>query len=335
MRKTALVVYNSSPKNALLPDMWLGEVINTLCTKGGYKVDVLATTPTMHYREITAEDLEQVDLVVAAGGDGTIRLALGACAHLKSKIPVGILPLGTGNQLARNLSIYQENILGDPLGEALKVVLEGEPQEIDLGIMNGEYFAVAAGAGPFSDAIIAPEAQEKAVWKMLAYASSMVQTFALPPVIFKVTADDETFRVAASGLFVTNIADLGVGTLSESAELDDGLLDLCILNPSEFGDYIGLGFRFAGGFVGGKAPYYIRKVKTLTVDVHAARSRLSQFQKIGRRIRHLFAAGDARGLNLKDCVTAMIDGDAYGTTPMHITVEPRAVRVMAPRRQTS
>ncbi len=335
MRKTALVIYKPVPNQAVSPEMWLGDVVHKLATEGGYQVKVFATGPDMSFKDITAEDFAGCDLVIAAGGDGTIRLVLGALAHWKCAIPVGLLPLGTGNQLARNLSIYEEHLLSDPLEQALNVILHGEPRAIDLGIMNGEYFAVAAGAGPFSDAVIHPDSQEKAAWKMLAYASAMVQSFALPPVVFTVVADNETFRVAASGIFVTNIADLGVGTLSESAELDDGLLDLCILDPREFTDYMELGFRFAGGFVGGKAPYYIRKVKELMLDVQPVRSRMSQFQKFGHKMRAAFRGVQPEPVPIQQTITAMIDGDPCGHTPMNITVAPRAVQVLAPKPRIS
>jgi len=335
MRKTALVVYKPISNQSVSPDMWLGDVVHKLVTEGGYQVKVFATKADMKHEDITEEDFAGCDLVIAAGGDGTIRLVLGSLAHWKCSIPVGLLPLGTGNQLARNLSIYEEHLLFDPLEQALNVILYGEPRAIDLGIMNDEYFAVAAGAGPFSDAIIQTDSQEKAAWKMLAYASAMVQTFAMPPVVFSVVADNETFRVAASGVFVTNIADLGVGTLSESAELDDGLLDLCILDPREFSDYMELGFRFAGGFVGGKAPYYIRKVKELVLDVQPVRSRMSRFQKFGHKMRAAFRGQQPEPVPINQTISAMIDGDLCGHTPMNITVAPKAVQVLVPKQRTS
>lgn len=330
MRKTALIVYNPASASVAHPDMWLGEVIHTICDRGGYQAKVLATTVAMGQIDITPDDFSDCDLVIAAGGDGTVRLVLAALAHYKSMVPVGILPLGTGNQLARNLMIYEENLFADSLHQALNVVLEGKPRLIDLGVMNGEYFAVAAGVGPFSDAIIHPDANEKATWRMLAYASSMMQTFIVPPVVFSVNADGEEFRVRASGIFISNIADLGVGTLSETAEIDDGLLDLCVLDPHEFSDYVELGFRFAGGFAGGKAPYYIRKVQNLKIDLHKGPRRLSGWQKFGHRIRTYFRGDEPALPAVVPSVMAMIDGDECGTTPIEISVASKVVRVIAP-----
>jgi diacylglycerol kinase family enzyme len=335
MRKTALIVYNPSSASVASPDLWLGEVVHTICERGGFQAKILATTAAMGQIDITPEDFADCDIVIAAGGDGTVRLVLASLAHYKSDVPVGILPLGTGNQLARNLMIYEENLFSDSLQQALNVVLEGKPRAIDLGVMNGEYFAVAAGVGPFSDAIIHPDANEKATWRMLAYASSMVQTFIVSPVIFKINADGEDFRVRASGVFITNIADLGVGTLSETAEIDDGWLDLCVLDPHEFSDYVELGFRFAGGFARGKAPYYIRKVRQLTLDIDRGPRRLSGWQKFGQRIRTYFAGDQPQLPAVIPKVPAMIDGDACGFTPIEISVASKVVRVIAPPKLSS
>ena len=330
MPKHALIVYNPAAGNAIDPSLWLGILTHRLCTEGKYIVSTIATEESTAPTELLQAISEPFDLLVAAGGDGTVRIALSAVAEKKLDIPVALVPLGTGNQLARNLSIFEENILSDPLESAIKVMLTGKPRRIDLGVMNGQHFCVAAGVGSMSDAIVAPDGKDKANWKMLAYASSMIQAFALPPAVFRLSIEAEQFEVSASGIFITNVSDLGAGTLSESAQLNDGLLDLCILNPSEFQDYLQLGFHFAGGFIGGKAPYYIRKVKTLMIEVLPTPSRLSTLQRVGHKIRSIFQSGKILPRKIPRELMAMIDGDSYGTTPMHISIEPKAVNVLVP-----
>src|SRR5277367_4797358 len=102
MVKQALIIYNPSSVTQVGPDAWLGEIVHRICFEGGYKINAN-------------------DLIVAAGGDGTIRLVLGTLAHLKSTLPVAIMPLGTGNQLARNLSIYEDHLLVDSIDKALDI----------------------------------------------------------------------------------------------------------------------------------------------------------------------------------------------------------------------
>jgi len=323
--KHGLLIFNPVAGTAGSADMWLGRIVQRLTLESNY---IVTCRSTRKEPERLLDSLpSKPDLVIAAGGDGTVRQVLEEIAVSLPGTPVGIVPLGTGNQLARNLGIFEENILGDPLERAIDTILRGRPERIDLGKMNGRFFSIAAGAGPMSDAVIMPGHEDKASWKMLAYASSMIQTFALPPVVFNVSTGGNSFTVSASGIFVMNVGDLGMGKLSDTAQLNDGLLDLCILDPSEFQHYLELGFGFAGGFVGGKAPYYIRKVKEVEIAVSQSQGRLSEFQKLGGKMRAFFT-GKVPKRHLSRDVTAMIDGDAFGTTPMRIEVVPSAVSII-------
>ncbi len=330
MAKGAYLIYNPLSGSASSPELWLGQVVHSLCAVG-YEVATIALTGAVHSDAIVERLKQGCDLLVAAGGDGTIRLALEASARSMLHVPVGIIPAGTGNQLARNLGIYEDNILADPLDKAIQTLIDGKVFEMDLGVMNGNYFAVAAGAGPMSDAILSPEQNDKINWRMFAYASSLVQTLAQPPTLFEITADGESFSVAASGIFVTNISELGMGALSETALLDDGILDLCVLAPQEFQDYLDVGFRFVGGIGGEQAAYYVKKVTSVDIKVLPVSRHASLVGKTWRRIKNLFGVNERPALVVHKEATAMIDGDACGTTPMHIEVAPRIVSVLVPR----
>lgn len=325
-----LVIYNPSAKAAADPDNWLGVIIHRLCEESDCIVTIRATRPDLDGATLLGGLDIPLNMVIAAGGDGTVRQVVTAVADTCPAVPIGIIPVGTGNHFARNLRIYEDNLLSDPLEHAMKIIQGGVVAKFDLGRMNGHYFTVAAGAGPMSDAVILPGREDKSNWKMLAYASSMIQTFALPPVVFRINADGDTFRVAASGVFVTNISDLGLGKLAESAEVDDGFLDLCILNPTKFTDYIEMGFRFGGGFVGGEAPFYSRRVKSVNIEVVPVRSPMSNFQQVGHKLRSWLRGATEEAPPVQKEVIAMIDGDACGSTPMRIDVLPQAIGILVP-----
>ncbi len=329
--REALVIYNPSSGTQVDIDHCVGAVVHNLCVHGDYQVTVRNTVKNFGHKDVTQLiSAGSYDLVAAAGGDGTIRLVLGAASEACPNTPVALIPLGTGNQLARNLKLYEDTLLSDPLLESIKVMLYGIETRIDLGVMNGEYFCVAAGAGPLSDAVIGPSKQDKANLKMLAYVGSIIQRIAAPPVNFRVQTGDDDFQVSASGIFVTNVSELGVGTLSGTAELNDGLLDLCIITPAEFGDYLELGFHFSGGLLGGDAPYYIRKVKSVKVNVVPIESQLSDFQAMAHKVRTAFRGESDDPPTYKEVIAA-VDGDSSGTTPMNIEVRPSAVNVLTPR----
>jgi len=311
-------------------ELYVGAVVHNLCSKGGYQVTILRTVPGLCHSDLT-EVLRQrpYELVAAAGGDGTIRLVLGAVSEVLPQTPVALIPLGTGNQLARNLKVYEDSLLLDPLAESILTMLTGTPTRIDLGVMNGNYFCVAAGCGPLSDAVSGPTREDKQSLNMLAYVGSIINNLAAPPVNFRIKTGSDDFEISASGIFVTNVADLGVGTLSGTAELNDGLLDLCIMAPAEFADYLQLGFHFTGGIIGGDAPYYIRKVSSVDISVVAVESQLSDFQAVAHKVRTALR-GEKDHPPVFHEIAAAVDGDACGTTPIHIETHGSAVAVMTP-----
>jgi diacylglycerol kinase family enzyme len=71
--KQALIIYNPSSVTQVGPDAWLGEIVHRICYDGGYKVNVIATEANMRHDSLTESELSANDLIVAAGGDGTIR----------------------------------------------------------------------------------------------------------------------------------------------------------------------------------------------------------------------------------------------------------------------
>lgn len=297
----SVLIYNPKSGSALDRDLWLGTIIDKICTHLRYSVEVYATTPDITPAELLEDCLaSEPELVIAAGGDGTIRHVLGSLSETNVAIPVGIVPFGTGNQLARNLKIYQDALFVDPLQRAVDIIAAGRTRSIDLGKMNGNYFCVAAGAGPLSDAILAPTREEKENWGMLAYVGSMLQTVASQPINFRITADGDVFEVKALGVIVTNVGDMGFATMSERARIDDGKLDLCIVTLAEFSDYVMFGFQVASAMLATSAPFYMRKVRSVKIE------------------------------SLNTPVTANVDGDACGATPMQIEVIQKAVKVLCP-----
>jgi diacylglycerol kinase (ATP) len=328
----ALVIYNPAAGTMVDINLYIGAVVHNLCSRGGYQVTVCQTVPDLSHSDVTSIIRERdYSLVAAAGGDGTIRLVLGAVSEAAPHVPVALIPLGTGNQLARNLHVFSDSLVSNPLDEAIHTMLTGVATRIDLGVMNGHYFCVAAGCGPLSDAVIGPSKEEKQNLRMMAYVGSMMTNLAAPPVNIRVQTGSDDFVVSASGIFITNVPDLGMGPLSESAELNDGLLDLCIMTPAQFGDYLQLGFRFTGGgLFGGEAPYYIRKVDKVTLSVVPVESQLSDFQAMAHKVRTALRGGGSADAPIYSEVVAMVDGDACGTTPMHIETRGNAVAILTP-----
>lgn len=175
----------------------------------------------------------KVDLIVAAGGDGTIRAVCETAA--RSGVAVGILPHGTGNLLARNLDIPVN------VRDALDVVFAGQDRAIDLATFTSDSgddttFLVMAGLG--MDAMIMSGVNEDLKKKVgyLAYFWSGIKAITFPRVKVWITIDDEEPIVfKARTVVVGNVGFLQGGIpLLPDAKIDDGLLDVVVIAPKRF-----------------------------------------------------------------------------------------------------
>jgi YegS/Rv2252/BmrU family lipid kinase len=181
-------------------------------------------------------------LVIAIGGDGTIRAV---CEELAGTgIPVGIVPAGTGNLLARNLSIPLY------LRAAVDVGLNGQDRAIDMVRVSGDEmedatFLVMAGMG--FDAAIMEGVNEgfkkKVGW--LAYVWSALKALMFPVIRVEVSVDGGPFtRHRARTLVIGNVGHLQAGMpLIPDAAIDDGLLDVVMLYPRRFLSWLPLAAR--------------------------------------------------------------------------------------------
>jgi YegS/Rv2252/BmrU family lipid kinase len=173
------------------------------------------------------------DLVLVCGGDGTVREV---CAELAGTgIPVGIVPAGTGNLLARNLEIPLF------LRSAVDVALNGQDRAIDLVEVSGDgfedtHFMVMAGMG--LDAAIMEGVNEDIKRRVgwIAYVLSGLKALMSPVVKVEIAIDGgEYASYRARTVVVGNVGFLQAGMpLLPNAAFDDGVLDVVLLHPKRF-----------------------------------------------------------------------------------------------------
>ncbi len=330
MDKHALVIFNPTAKSPVAIQQWIGQIVEKLNKHDQYFVSFYPTTAQTKPEDLLQFIQPPLDLIIAAGGDGTIRFALAALAKAKSDIPAAIFPLGTGNVLARNLGIWQEKMFADPLEHAFDFILNGQQTRIDMGMMNGEYFAGMAGVGPISDAFMKPDRAAKSSFRLIAYIKALLATIAMRPRIFKITTGGRSFKVQASGVFVANVEDLGIGRPVDLNALTDGSLDLHIINPKRFSDYVDLGFRYTGGNRQDHVSDYALRVKEAVVEVVPRRGVRSAFQTAVLKLKEFFTGKPCIESHRGEQLPCMIDGEECGVTPMRVTVIPQAVNVLVP-----
>jgi YegS/Rv2252/BmrU family lipid kinase len=237
-RERCAVIYNP----ARISD-WVGfrrAVEYEVRTRGWSHVSWLETSREDPGREMTQRAIAaRANLVLAAGGDGTIRVVAAELAG--TGIPFAIVPAGTGNLLAKNLGI--------PLDErqALEVAFAGVRRRIDVIEVttddeHTDHFVVFAGIG--IDAIILQDTNPelKRAVGSAAYFLTAARHATRSPVHATFTIDDqEPFRRRAHVIVLGNVGNLQANIpLIPDARPDDGLLDLLIASPRRFTDWFGL-----------------------------------------------------------------------------------------------
>jgi YegS/Rv2252/BmrU family lipid kinase len=194
------------------------------------------------YRMAHEAAVSGCDVVLAVGGDGTIRAV---CEELAGTgIPVGIVPAGTGNLLARNLNIPLY------LRSAVDVGLNGQDRAIDMVEVSGDKmedtnYLVMAGMG--FDAAIMEGVNEslKAKVGWLAYIWSGLKAMMFPAIRVEVSVDGGEFtRHRARTIVIGNVGSLQAGMpLIPDAAIDDGVLDVVLLYPRRFLSWLPLAIR--------------------------------------------------------------------------------------------
>jgi diacylglycerol kinase family enzyme len=242
---------------------------------------------------------EDVDLVIGAGGDGTVRIIADGLAHTGT--PMGLIPAGTGNLLARNLDLPLEE------GPAIDVALGGHTRIIDLVKITvddrpPEHFAVMAGVGV--DAMIMDETDENLKDKVgsAAYFVTAGKAVGRLPVRMTVQLDDHRpVKRDAMVCVVGNVGKLrGNLTLIPGARPDDGVLDLYIASPRRFRHWIKLALRLITR----------RPKRDDQVDQHS-----------GRRV----------GIRIDGTDNYQLDGDVVGeSTTLTAEIQPGALTVCTP-----
>jgi diacylglycerol kinase family enzyme len=271
--------------------------------RGGWSVDVLATTQAGDARRFAAEArIQGFDVLVCYGGDGTaMQIAAGAVG---SGIPLGIVPGGTGNLLAGNLRLPRSP------AAAARAILKGKPLPLDLGSVaradGTHYFAVCCGTGFDAALMAATGSAEKRRWKMAAYIARAFA--ALPRVtspLHRVTVDGIVRELPAAMVLVANCGELVPPflRLRDGVAPDDGWLDVLVLR--------------AEGTIESLAAFFelVRRPRNGMRRLWFGR---------GRVVRVEVLDGAARPMQL--------DGEPWGDTPFEARVLPGALSVIVDRR---
>lgn len=266
----------------------------------GAACDVVPTERRGHARALAAQLGRGYDAVFTLGGDGTAMEVMDALAP--DGPPLGILPAGTGNLLARALGIPLRG------GAAVRALLRGHEARIDLGqLASGGRFAIGAGVGIDATMIATTPGPWKRRVGVLAYVvAGTGAVFRQRRFRARVVVDGTVLERTASAVLVANFGTLlhGLITLGPGIVADDGRLDVCVFDAAGVTDAVRIAHRMILRRFGDDAGMSYRAGRTVSVATDPA-------------------------------LPAQADGELIGGTPFTVTVDPLAGRVLVPQRRGS
>lgn len=181
--------------------------------------------------------LEPEHLLVA-GGDGTVNRLVNYLRHKELTIPIGILPTGTANDFAHFLG------MPDKISDAVKAILAGEVQNLDLGKVNERYFINVLSCGLFTDiSQKTPTLMKNTFGKLAYYFSSIGELPSFKKMNIKVRADECTYEGKCLLFLVFNGQTAGNIRLARRSSASDGVLDVLIIKGENIVDSIRTGFN--------------------------------------------------------------------------------------------
>jgi YegS/Rv2252/BmrU family lipid kinase len=245
---------------------------------------------------IQKETSKGLDLVVAVGGDGTV--ASVAAALMDTDIPLGIIPTGTWNAIARNFSL--------PASPQRAIALMTGPHslcKLDMMAVNDTVHAMNIGIG-FSAAMIqSTDRLQKRLFGNLAYIKNLgKQLFGLQMQRYFIEADGSVYKGRAAEIFVANYGVVGLRFIEDRLNIhpDDGKVELLILKARTLFDLPSLIWQI-----------FMKPEK-----------RTPKYRKI--------IASKEIFITTFPAAQVQADGEPLGQTPVRITVLPKTVQVITP-----
>lgn len=261
-----------------------------------YNIDIIASYPVRkpeRLRQVVTEVLNQGHpLIIVGGGDGTFNTITDLFVHQDSVL--GILPMGTANNFARSMGIPMS------LEKAARVIADGKVVDVDLGMINDQYFINIATVGFSRDVI---SATPRSLKRYLGIASYLLYEtrYLISQELFScsITIDGVTEHIKTRQIIIANGSFYGTRKITPDAHIDNKTLIIFAMDSTS--EWQGLKF-WIGFFLG----------------------------------RHL-AFPESRLYKAESCYITttprkyvIMGGEKMTRTPMKLAIDPAAVRIMAP-----
>ena len=199
----------------------LVDVLEVFCNND-YDVRTYLTKSADDAERVVAEEGVGYDVIVCAGGDGTLGNTVAGFMKSGLKVPLGYIPCGSTNDFARSMEIPMTAV------EAAEMVVGAEPFSVDIGSLNDKYFVYVAAFGVFSDTSYATPQNMKNIFGHAAYVLQGIKSIAnIPSSKMKITIDGEIQEGEFIFGMVSNSISVGgfKSITRKGVEFDDGLFE--------------------------------------------------------------------------------------------------------------
>jgi diacylglycerol kinase (ATP) len=227
----------------------------------GHYVEPLVTFEAGEATEFAADAARRgVDVVAAAGGDGTINEVVNGLDGYDT--PLGIIPLGTANDFARQVGIPAD------ADHAMDVILQRKPRRFDTATLNGRRFLNVSTGGIGAEATAETPASAKEALGSMAYAITGLRKFAdFRPNHARFSGESFCYEGEYLMFAVGLTRSTGGGTMvTPRASADDGYFDLCIVEGMSRSDFARIVFKVKRGEHVGHPGVHYAQLKAVTID---------------------------------------------------------------------
>ncbi|GLO65225.1 diacylglycerol kinase [Oceanobacillus kimchii] len=232
--KKARIIYNPTSGREAIKRA-LPNILEKL-EVAGFETSTHATTCEGDATEAAKIAVERrYDLIIAAGGDGTINEVINGLAEQEHRPQLGIIPAGTTNDFARALHIPRD------IDKAVDIIIEGNTMELDIGRVNDDhYFINIAGGGKLTELTYEVPSKLKTLLGQLAYYIKGIEMLPfLKATRVKIEYDDQVLEDDIMLFLISNTNSVGgFEKLAPDAKLNDGYFDLLILKKTNLAEFI-------------------------------------------------------------------------------------------------
>lgn len=238
----ARVIYNPSSGRELIIKK-LPYILQRL-EQAGYETSCHATTGAGDATRAAEQAVKrEFDLVVAAGGDGTVYEVVNGLAEKRNRPKLGIIPAGTTNDFARALEIPRE------IEAACDILIHGNETAIDIGKVNRQYFINIAGGGTMTELTYEVPSKLKTMLGQLAYYMKGIEKLVfLKPTQMRIQSREMTIDEEIMIFLVANSHSIGgLDKLLPDADLKDGYFDVLVVKKTSIAEFIRLATQVLRG----------------------------------------------------------------------------------------